>query len=115
MSTPPERILPEPLSLLGKWSWISSVRRLVELREQSLAGFLTWVVGELHRNGLSGTGRLLSIQPFNGLFSLHTPIEADKTHTSRHAYMWKKNTGYKFGIIKKRLFILFNYPCDCIM
>lgn len=80
----PASVLPESLSLLGERSGVSPVRGLVELREQSLAGFLTRVVGELHRDGLGGSRRLLSIQPFNGLLGLHAPIEADKTHTSRH-------------------------------
>lgn len=93
-------MLPESLSLLGERSWVSPVRRLVELREQSLAGFLTRVVGELHSNGLGGSGRLLPVQPLDGLLGLDASIEADKTHTSRHACAQEK-THHRFGIRKK--------------
>lgn len=100
-------MLPESLCLLCEWSWVSPVWRLVELRKQSLAGFLTRVVGELHCNGLGGSRRLLSVQPLNGLLSLDTPIEADKTHASRHACA-QENTLQIQSIRKIRLHWLEN-------
>lgn len=63
-------------------SWVPAVGGLVELREESLAGFLAGVVGELDGDGLGGAGWLLSIQALDGLLCLYPLIKADEAHTS---------------------------------
>lgn len=47
-----------------------------------MAGLLAGVVGELDRDGLSGTRWLLSVQALDGLLSLYPLIKADEAHTS---------------------------------
>ena len=73
---------PEPLGLVVEGAWISTVGGLVELWQESLAGLLAGVVGELDRDGLGGTRWLLSVQALDGLLSLYPLIKADEAHTS---------------------------------
>lgn len=62
---------------------IAAVGGLVELREQGLACLLARVVGEFHRDGLSCTGGLLSIQALDGLLSFYSLIKANEAYTTR--------------------------------
>lgn len=73
---------PEPLGLMVEGSRVSAIRGLVKLWQKGLAGFLAGVVGELDRDGLGGTWRLLSVQTLDGLLGFHPLIKADEAHTS---------------------------------
>lgn len=75
--------LPEPLGLVVQGSRIAAVGRLVELREQGLACLLARVVGKFHGDGLSCSGRLLSIQTLDGLLSLYSLIKANEAYATR--------------------------------
>ena len=83
-------LLPEPLGLLGQRARVTSVGRLVQLRQQCLASLLARVVGKLDCDWLCGTRRLLPIQPLNGLLSFDSPVEADESHPSGDTCVWKK-------------------------
>ena len=78
-------LLPEALCLLCEGSWVPSIGRLVQLRQQGLAGLLARVVGELDRDGLGGAGRFLAVQTFDGLLGFHPPVKANEAHSSGHS------------------------------
>lgn len=84
--------VPESLGLLRQRCWVSSVGRLVQVREQRLAAFLTGIIGKFHCDWLGGTWWFLSIQTFNGLLSLNAPVKSDEAHTSGHAWTPQKST-----------------------
>lgn len=78
-------LLPEALCLLCEGSRVPSIGRLVQLRQQGLAGFLARVVGELDGDGFGGAGRFLAVQALDGLLRLHPPVETDEADSSGHA------------------------------
>lgn len=78
-------LLPEALCLLCEGSWVPSIGRLVQLRQQGLAGLLARVVGKFDGDGLGGAGWLLAVEALDGLLGLHPPIEADEAHPSGNA------------------------------
>lgn len=75
--------LPEPLGLVVQGPRIAAVGGLVELGEQGLACLLARVVGKFHRDGLSCSGRLLSIQALDGLLCLYSLIKANEAYATR--------------------------------
>lgn len=75
--------LPEPLGLVVQGPRIATIGGLVKLREQGLACLLARVVGKFHRDGLSCSRGLLSIQALDGLLSLYSLIKANEAYTTR--------------------------------
>lgn len=74
-------LLPEALCLLCEGSWVPSIGRLIQLRQQRLTGLLARVVCKLDCNGFGCTGRLLTVQTLDGLLSLNSPVKTDEANT----------------------------------
>lgn len=86
-------LLPEALCLLCEGSWVPSIRWLIQLGQQGLAGLLAWVIRKLDSYGFSGTRRLLTVQALDGLLSLNSPVKTNEANTSGNA--WAEWNGWR--------------------
>lgn len=79
-------LLPETLCLLCEGSWVPSIGRLIQLRQQRLTGLLARVVCKLDCNGFGCTRWLLTVQTLDCLLSLNSPVKTDEADPPGNTY-----------------------------
>lgn len=67
-------------------------RVVVKLRDDLRVLCLVWVGGKLHRDGLDGSGRCLTVQVFDGLLRLRPLVVPDEGHAAGHTCMRERQT-----------------------